>query len=348
MNKKLKFLIVFFLFACTNGFGEGVERRAAFLFDSDNIELRVADVDLKENKIIQQVFSEIENISFNEDLWSDPRKSLLSKKTQDVALSIVKKMMKKAESFNVQAKRGFAGESFRKAKNAQDLVKRIYDETDLNVLILSEEQEGIVEFIAAVNMMQVNPVKTITWNIGLDFMRLTAQCQENYSVYVKNVWRDLFRHVTHISEKGEEKKKTENFHVNPLSEEDLKKEVDFVKNAIKDIPSCIREKAANPNNTVLEFGNRFSRLKSNIKEYTLEEVQEALQQRIGKWQAIAYNQDTRTFPAASFNNIYGMALADLIMIYGVMDALGIQRLKIMNDEPNTILGLLPYSPFWTR
>jgi hypothetical protein len=341
---KFKVLIVFILFAFTNSFGAEIERRAVFFFDSDKIELCVADVDLKENKVVQKVFCETENIPFSHDLVGGSRKSPFSKKTENAALNSVKKLMKKVETFNPQTKKGFAGESFRKAENAQDLIKKIHDETSLHVLILSEEQEGVVEFIATVNSMQIDPAKVVTWNIGWNFMRLTAQCGENYSVYLKDVERDVSIHVLNtLNREGKERKRLETFHIVPLSEEESKKEIAFVKNSIQDIPTCIREKVANPKTVVLKMGKRYSMLKPHSGEYTLEKIREALRIRIGKWQEIAYKQDRQIYPNASFNHLYTSAVANLILTYGVMDALGIQHLKIV-DEPDTILGLLLYKP----
>lgn len=340
----------FFLSIFVQGYSEinsslDLKRRAVLFFQANSIELHIADVDAKENKLIHTVFIASEKVAFEEDFNKNRRASIFSTGIQDKALNSLKKLIKNAEPISTTSIQGFAIDVFREAKNSQDLFKRIKDEAKIDVSILSDEQEGIVEFISLMNELKMNPEKTLTCYMGWKLFRLTAKCEENYSVFIGKIHLKLFSDVVNFLEKKIQN--TGGYSITPLTEEDLKQEMLIVKGLLKDIPQCIRDKATDSETTILGFGeNQPKILMDDRKEISLHTAQEALKTRIGKWDEASKSKDLATYPAAMLRNVYGFALADLILFSGVMDALHIQNIKVISTKPNLTVGCLLYPKFW--
>lgn len=342
--KKIFSFILFFISIYGMSYCE--TSRAVLLFQSNSIDLHIADIDVKRNKLIQTTLLDSEKVAFSDDLNKNARASMFSSNIQEKAIDALKKLLKKAEPFNVEAIQAFAIDVFREAKNAEVLIKRIKDETKIDVSILSEEQQGIVEFIAIVDALKMNPEKTLAWKMDWKFFRLTAKCEENYAVFIGQVHQKIFSDVIDFLEKKDELS-PDGFDVIPLTEEDLKQEKLVAASLLKDIPQCILDKATHPETIVLGFGDNLPKyLIEDNNKITRRTFQQALQNRIGKWEEKSKSKDLVTYPAAMMRNVYGFAVADLILITSVMDALDIQNVRWTSAKPDLTVGCLLYQEFW--
>lgn len=319
---------------------------AVLIFKSNSIDLHIADIDVKRNKLIQTVFFASEKVLFKDDFDKNRRASIFSSNIQDKALDSLKKLLKKAESFKTTALQGFAIDIFREAKNADELIKRIKEEAKINVSILSEKQQGIVEFIAIVNELKLDPEKTITWNMDWQLFRLTAKCEDDYAVYIGKIHQKIFSDVIDLIENTD---KSKSYYPIPLTEQGLNQEKQIVKSLLKDIPQCIRDKGALSESIgfgYLGFGYNLPKHLLDDHKMRSQTIQQALKSRTGKWDERSKSKDMIAYPSAMLRNVYGFALADLILFSGVMDALNIQNLEWTSTKPELTVGCLLYPKFW--
>ncbi|MBA3237256.1 MAG: hypothetical protein H0T62_02760 [Parachlamydiaceae bacterium] len=117
MNTKIPSMAVGLFLACIpylNLFSvelsnQNIERRAAFKFESQKIELHIADVDITNNKFVNSVFTDVEILPYTIDLDSQMIKA-------------VEKLFKEAKKYSLDIIRGFVRESrggeFKKQKNS--------------------------------------------------------------------------------------------------------------------------------------------------------------------------------------------------------------------------------------
>ncbi len=159
-----------------------MQRRAAFDIGSGRIKLQVSDVDTRTNKIASVVFTDTASVALREDL-ANSLNGRLSSEIQNQTVEAIGKLMKKAALHQPEAYHGIGTEGLRLAENGQALVERIEKETGLPVTIVSQEEEGILGFISAVNESDVDPEKAISWDFGGGSFQITAKCGDHYCVY---------------------------------------------------------------------------------------------------------------------------------------------------------------------
>ena len=66
----------------------------------------------------------------------------LPEQSINARVDVLKELQKKAQSWKIERVKAVSTEAFRKAKNSQDVVEKIRNETGLDVEIISQEREG--------------------------------------------------------------------------------------------------------------------------------------------------------------------------------------------------------------
>lgn len=158
-------------------------RRAAFDIGSGQIKMQVSDVDITSNKIINVLLTDAMYVGLRENL-ANSLDGRLSVEIQNKTVGVISELIKKAAYFSPEAYHAIATEGLRLAKNRDELVKRIENETGVPVTIVSQEEEGVLGFISAVSEADVDLDKAVVWDIGGGSFQITAMCGGQYSVYL--------------------------------------------------------------------------------------------------------------------------------------------------------------------
>lgn len=104
-----------------------------------------------------------EKVDYKEDLLKSPDK-LFSEGILKAGLASLKKLKKQAERLKPVAHRGVATAAFREARNTQDFVKKINEDLEISIEVVSQEREAHLAFGAVA--FQTPEKSLLVWDIG--------------------------------------------------------------------------------------------------------------------------------------------------------------------------------------
>ena len=159
-----------------------IERRAAFDIGSGKIKMQISDVDLTAGKITNVLFTDSVKLPMREDLDKN-LDGRLSIEMQNKLVDALSELMKKALPFHPKEYHAVATESLRLAKNGKSLTERIKKETGLSMSIITQDEEGILGFVSAINATALDPDKVVSWDFGGGSFQITAKFGDHYLVY---------------------------------------------------------------------------------------------------------------------------------------------------------------------
>jgi exopolyphosphatase / guanosine-5'-triphosphate,3'-diphosphate pyrophosphatase len=314
-----------------------IRRRAAFDIGSAQIKMQVSDVDLTANKIVNILLTDNAKVALREELDKRPDGSL-SAETQNKMVNSIKDLMKKAQSFHPAEYHAIATESLRLAKNADALVERIKKETGLSISIISQNEEGILGFITATNKAGVDPEKAVSWDFGGGSIQITAKCGDHYSVY-QGKGKVPFKNAL-LKIQGKDSQTT--LSPNPISENEMLKAVQFIKDTIKDVPPELSQKLHLPDVVVLGVGiNPLWGLKESTN-YDRKRVLKELEERLN------LDDDAICIKDSIQKEYSPYRVSNLILAYGVMTALDIQQIHYVGTEGANAVGALLSQKYWNN
>ncbi len=228
-----------------------IVRRAAFDIGSGKIKMQVSDVDLTANKIAKVLLRDQAILGLRGDL----EKSLdgrLSGEIQNKTIDAISALMKKAALLHPDAYSAVATEAFRIAKNAPALLERIKNETGLGVVVVSQEEEGILGFISAVNEVEVDPDRVVCCDFGGGSFQITAKCNDRYSVYQGKLGKNRLKNMV-LKIQGKEESPTVS--PNPISKAQATKAIQLIQEQVHDLPAELRQTLNRSDLVVLGVGN---------------------------------------------------------------------------------------------
>lgn len=150
----------------------GTIRRAAFDFGGGSIRVLVADVDLKTKKI-EKIFNANVPLRFRLDVGNSTTNEF-SQEIQDAAFRGFRQLQEMIARYNPQQHAGVATESFRIAKNGEQLLGTLSQDTGVPVDIISQEEEGFLGFLSAVNYTSSDPSNTVVIDIGTGSVQISG------------------------------------------------------------------------------------------------------------------------------------------------------------------------------
>jgi exopolyphosphatase / guanosine-5'-triphosphate,3'-diphosphate pyrophosphatase len=316
-----------------------IVRRAAFDIGSGKIKVQISDVDLTANKIVNVLFTDTANVPLREELI----KSLdgrLSSEIQNKTVEAISHLMKKIFPYHPENYHAIATESFRLAKNGSDLAKKIKEETGLTVTIVSQEEEGILGFVSAVNEINVDPEKTIVWDFGGGSFQITTKCGDYYSVYQGRLGKVPLKHAL-LKIQGKEHA----FSPNPISKSDVNQTIQYIKNTIKDIPTSIQKKLTDPSVKVLGVGIHPLWGMPQNANYDLTRVYKEIAARLNLDDESIYIKDAIS---ADRKDAAAYVVSNLILAYGVMEALGFHEVHYVGTPGANATGALLLPNYWKK
>lgn len=314
-----------------------IVRRAALDIGSGKIKIQVSDVDVTANKLINVLLTDTAVVRLREDLVNslDGR---LSPEIQNKTVDAIVRLMEKASHFRPEAYHAIATESLRLAKNADALAKRIKKETGLSVTVVTQEEEGILGFISAVNEADVDLDQAVSWDAGGGSFQIAAKCGERYLVYQGKLGQVPIKNVL-LNIQG---KDPQTFSPNPISNSDAEQALRFIKDQIE-VPSELREKLHRPDAVVLGVGIHPLWVIDQNPVYDKGRVWKELNQRLNlDDDAIRVKDSIDARPKEAY------VVSNLLLAYGIMDALGMHSVRYVGTPGGNAIGALLSPQYWTQ
>jgi exopolyphosphatase/guanosine-5'-triphosphate,3'-diphosphate pyrophosphatase len=312
-----------------------IERRAAFDIGSGQIKMQVSDVDVTANKIVNVLLTDHAHVGLREDI----AKSLdgrLSSDIQNKTVDAIRELMNKCAPFHPDSYHAIATESFRLTKNNEELLERIKHETGLSVTIISQDDEGILGFISAVSVADVDLERAIAWDFGGGSTQITTRSNDHYCIYQGRFGSVPIKNAL-IKIQGKDAAMGS---PNPISQSDMEQALQLIEESVKEVPNELRQKLNQSDVVVLGIGiNPLWGLPQNT-HYDKERMLAELTARLNLDDEAVGIKDSiqKEYTARRVSN--------LILVYGMMKALNIDEVHYVGTEGANAIGLLLSPQYW--
>lgn len=298
--------------------------RAAFDIGSGAIRLQVADV--KQDTIAQSHFVAYRSIGFARDLKINGSEQF-SSGIIDNAVTLIKELKTLAQAYSPEIYRGIATEAFRHSKNSELLVGRIYEETGVQITVVSHEEEAQFGFLNALCHSSLSKEEIISWDSGAGSFQIS--CQDG-DLYLARLGRIPVQHYIVETVQGQDFSKKHS--PNPISYDEAMSTVEYIVQRLQPVPEALKSHLAK--GSVVSLGAH-SKCIPNNSEYTLEDVKQYLFDNLNKSDS-DFDCDEP-----------GFIVSDLILEYSVMLALGIKKAyRLSTKESGNTSGLLVHPELW--
>lgn len=312
-----------------------IQRRAAFDIGSGQVKVQVSDVDVDENKIVAVFLQDLRWVPLREDLARNG--NIFSQNLQEHLVKAVEELMTEASAFNPAAYHAIASESFRRAQNGQELVDRLKEATGLTVTIVSQQEEGVLGFLSAINEAQSDPQKAVVWDFGAGSFQLTTLAEEGYVVYHGKLGKVPFKEAL-VQLKGKNPGHT--LTPNPITILDIVRAIQIVEKNVCDVPPEIMKKLQQHDVAVLGIGIHPLWSMGNQDNYTRGGLIEEILARKGLDDCGLKMKD----PILKEPPPY--IVSNLLLAYGVMKTLHIKRVKYVGKASANAIGTLLSPQYW--
>lgn len=334
MNKKLTLFIFSCLLLTSFSVNAEVVRRAAFDFGSGKIKLQVADVDTEKHAIVRSIHDEKSIVLIAEDAAQDPQ-NYLSEEIQNQAVAITRNLQQKAVELGATDFSGLATEVYRKAPNGQKLVDRYITELNIPVRVIPQVEEGKIGFLALISETNLDPSNVIVWDIGGGSFQITYLNEEkNIQVYGAPFGRSTTKNAIIKFVKG---KDLSNPSPNPMTIEEWEDSLAFLNETLPQAPASLIAKLKKPDVQVIGISAHPEKLRT-LDHYYKKDVLELLRVRLNK-------SDKEL---AVIHNSPSSAISELLLIYSVMDKLGISTVKYIATKSGSTSGILIADEYWYK
>lgn len=340
MPNKNHFTISFFIFfLCFSLLAFGAEGskvvRAAIDIGSGATKLRVAEIDLKTQKIVNVLESKSFAVPFQEQL-SKSNEELFDRQVMDQGIEALQQSVAIAKKYHAEQVIAIATAAFRKAHNSDDYIAEIYNKTGVRVYVIDQHLEGELAFQAVSAQFNYDPAKLVVWDIGGGSLQLTTVDNEGkYEIYRSlDASIPLKNYV--ISEIKKEDIRSAST-PNPLNMEQLLKTQFHAIRLAQKVDQVFKDKIQNPSTEVVGVGNIFGyQIKDIAGGKTITQ-----EQMIAAVVDLAHKSDEHI--GGEYANVY---VTNAILVLGFMEGLSISNMHVADINPAD--GAFFYKPFWQK
>ena len=299
--------------------------RAVFDVGSGSTKMKVAKVDTCKNEIKELLLDKSLPVPYKAMLAKSKDKKF-DRSIKEAGIKALKKLKTIAIDNGATHFAGVATSAFRKALNGKELVDSINKTLDLNLVIISQKEEGLIGYQGAKRFAGGN--ETVVWDIGGGSMQMIAQQSDDFLIYKGNLASVSFKkHLISAIQKKDFKKSPS---PNPISKADYKVALAFAQNhATEAVPLGFKERFKTPKTKVYGIGgvHGFSIAgQTGKKNYTANDIKETLDKRLGLTDEKIGGKYAST------------EISNLILVLGYMKSLNIQSVQSL--KVNLADGLL--------
>lgn len=308
--------------------------RAAIDIGSGATKLRVAEVDLKTQKIVKILNSQNFTVPYQEQLAND-KEGNFNPQVMQQGIDSLHEAKKIAQSYQSENIIAVATAAFRKAKNADDYISQIKQETGIDVNIIDQHLEGELAFKAVVSQFGIEPSKLIVWDIGGGSYQLTTvNHQGKYDIFRGHDASIPFRNL--VIEKIKKQNPQFVSSPNPHTAEELLHAQLHAIRLTKKIDTLFKEKIQSPEVQIVGVGNILGmQVPRMVKDDTV-----TLDQMIGAVANLVDKTDADV-GGGDFANVY---VTNSILVLGLMEGLNMQKVQLADINPAD--GAFFHTPFW--
>lgn len=310
--------------------------RAAIDVGSGSIKVTVAKIDPKSQKIRNILYSQEHPVPFKRDIQVGG-KSVLSEKIQTVALTKLSELKNELAVYRPVEWRGIATAASRQAKNAQGMYDNIRDKLNVDISIISQNEEGRLGFATAAAVSNMDPAKLISVDSGSGSFQLTTLINGDLEV----IEGDL-GYIPSLEMLMDIRGKKLDLQTPPAPVE-LEEAKILVERMHEKMPSVSEEflkKIKDPSNSVVGIGNEnfiFSMGATGVGKdtFTKEELWNAIAKYAGKPES-----EMKQFAKPN------TAVLGMVLLYAIMDSMEIDQITSRHAN-GSCEGLLVDTDYWS-
>jgi len=312
--------------------------RAAIDIGSGATKLRVAEVNLKTNKVEKILVNESFTVQYQEEL-SKSTDGKFNDRVMATGMEAIKKSKEIAMKYNAEKVIGVATASFRNASNADAFADKIFKETGVKIHIIDQELEGVLAFQATAANISFDPKDLIVWDIGGGSFQFTA-LDENGTIVVYRGVDASIPFKNHIIQYIKFDNPDEITTPNPMTANQVLRAESYARYIGLHVDQIFKDRiACHPNTRVVGVGNIFAYgiypLVGKKSTFTKNELANAITGLIGK--------KDKELGGGDYVNV---AVTNPILVLGFMQSLSINQMDIM--DINNADGALIFAPFWIK
>lgn len=336
--------LTFFSYSCASKSSQShscLTRRGAIDIGSATTKVQLAEVDICNKRITQNLWSKDYKIEFKEDLQTQKKQNAqlkFSEKITTQAFEVFKEVIEIAREQNIPASqiRAVATAAFREAQNSPDFTARVRQELDLRISVISQKQEAHLGLQATVVQTKEAPENIVVWDIGGGSMQIIYfdQSKHAFEIYEGQLASVSFKNefIQKIQKQNTHQKRTPN----PISEKESHLGLSYVQAyAHTHLPADLKKIIA----TKLVYGTGGvlvlslpNQIKPKSSDILLSDVLKTLKSQLNK-------KDSEIASKYADTDV-----TNLILVGGYMQALGLS--KYITAAPNNTQGLLVSQDFW--
>lgn len=315
----MKGLLVGVLLATSAFSSECIVNRAALDIGSGTTKLKVAKLDICKSQILKILLESNRAVGYKQDLKQSENNKLSSIIIEQGKIAL-KELKEQASEFSPDQYIAVATSAFRTATNGLMAAKQLSRSSGVKVKVISQREEAIIGFHAALPYAQGSLEDLVVWDIGGGSMQMTShKGNQSYEVYEGKLASVSFKNLMIEEVKGQDSKKITT--PNPISESEKiigKRDAKIL--AQITLPSSLKEKLSDPKTTVIGIGGvhccSVGRQVSREEIYTKKQLDNHIQTRLD----LDDNQIGGDYASTDVSN--------LILVAGFMEGLRINSVKV--------------------
>ena len=217
MKKLLIGLLIFGSFSTLGN--ECIKTRAAFDIGSGTTKMKVAEVDICNQKIVKMLLQKNIPVGYKEHL-QESNDNKLDNAIRIVGIKAIKDLKLMASQFSPDSFVGVATSAFRTANNGRKFAQQIELETGVTVKVISQDSEAKIGFAAATTIASKAIRNIIVWDIGGGSMQMSAYEGNNkFLIYEGQLASVTYK--DYVMGQIQNKTTNDKSSPNPISKEDL-------------------------------------------------------------------------------------------------------------------------------
>jgi exopolyphosphatase/guanosine-5'-triphosphate,3'-diphosphate pyrophosphatase len=186
-NNLLLLSLLFILGSCsTFSTKQCVINRAAFDIGSGSTKMTIAKVDTCQNKIVEILFEDQSSVSYKQSLYDNDNS--FSKEVISKGVAELKELKATAVDLGVVEFSALATEAFRTAKNGEETISKLEDETDIEIRVINQELEAKFGYLGAkIKNNFKDEDNVLVWDIGGGSMQMAYVENGEYKTYLGKI-----------------------------------------------------------------------------------------------------------------------------------------------------------------
>lgn len=308
-----------------------MKQRTAFDIGSATMKMKTAKVDQCHRTIIEIIQQKETKVPFAENT----RNQILSRDIQNKGLDELHTLKKEALTQNPQNFAGVATAAFRQADNTPKYLAEIKEKTGISIKLISQDEEAILGYKAALAHSKNLPGNMVVWDIGGNSMQMIMKDgSQNYRIYRGHMASISFKNQ--ILEKIHRQSAGGHASPNPIGGKNLAATLELAMNAASDVPDEIKKSIRQAGTTIIGIGGVHNQsIRKQVENHAA----------YGRDDLLKVLRDKLELTDTQIGGHYADTdISNLIMVLGFMKKLDIEEVHLM--DVNLTDGILIDPTFW--